>query len=280
MESIIVAIAVIAVILFLSFWVVTCDSVTPEVIGDIGESRTAYYLHRLPIDTYMVFNDVIVADSEGRTTQIDHIVVSCYGIFVVETKCYKGWIFGDEKSRTWTQSLCVGSGWFASSEKHIFQNPIRQNWRHIYVLAERLRLPRKVFFNVVAFSGEAEFKTKMPYYVMSECDVVEYIKSYTDSILSESIVKGAYTSIRQFALHSESAHEEAKALHVQMLDKYHNSDYKNINDKNIPLCPKCGARMRKRYRHSDSAPFYGCARYPACKGTRNISTQNRRETLS
>lgn len=272
MEPFTIAFVVIGVILLLCLLGAICGSSTPEAIGNIGELRTALYLHKLSADTYTVFNDVIVADSEGRTAQIDHIVVSRYGIFVVETKCYKGWIFGNEKSRTWTQSLWTGRRWYATSEKHKFQNPIRQNWRHIYVLAERLRLPRKVFFNVVVFSGDAEFKTEMPYCVMREYDVAGYIESHSTPILSDAAVNNAYDSICRFALHSESAHEEAKAHHVQMLNEYHNGDRWGINSENTPLCPKCGARMRKRYRRSDSAPFYGCARYPVCKGTMNIST--------
>ena len=75
---------------------------TPEDIGNIGEARTARYLRKLPADDYTILHDLMVADSNGRTTQIDHIVVSRYGLFVIETKCFKGWIFGDEKSRVWT----------------------------------------------------------------------------------------------------------------------------------------------------------------------------------
>ena len=95
---------------------------TPEDIGNIGEARTARFLGKLPADDYTILHDLMVADSNGRTTQIDHIVVSRYGVFVIETKCFKGWIFGDEKSRVWTQSLSVGGRWFSDTEKHIFQN--------------------------------------------------------------------------------------------------------------------------------------------------------------
>jgi DNA topoisomerase-3 len=39
-----------------------------------------------------------------------------------------------------------------------------------------------------------------------------------------------------------------------------------------PRCPRCGSPMRKRYRRSDNAPFYGCSRYPDCKGIVNIES--------
>lgn len=31
----------------------------------------------------------------NKTTQVDHVIVANYGIFVIETKNYKGWIIGD-----------------------------------------------------------------------------------------------------------------------------------------------------------------------------------------
>ena len=85
MEPLTIAFVVIGVILLLRLLGAICGSSAPEAIGNIGESRTAHCLHKLSTDTYTVFNNIIVSDSEGRTTQIDHIVVSRYGIFVVET---------------------------------------------------------------------------------------------------------------------------------------------------------------------------------------------------
>ena len=60
------------------------------------------------------------------TSQIDHLVLSEYGIFVIETKRYKGWIFGSEKAENWTQVIF--------KEKHQFRNPVKQNWSHVYAL--------------------------------------------------------------------------------------------------------------------------------------------------
>jgi predicted RNA-binding Zn-ribbon protein involved in translation (DUF1610 family) len=32
-------------------------------------------------------------------------------------------------------------------------------------------------------------------------------------------------------------------------------------------CPKCGSKMVLRFRRSDNNPFFGCTKYPNCKGT-------------
>lgn len=56
--------------------------------GELGESFVAEYLEQLP-DGYYIYNDVVLPTERG-TTQIDHVVVSKYGVFVIETKNYRG----------------------------------------------------------------------------------------------------------------------------------------------------------------------------------------------
>ena len=46
-------------------------------------------LSSLDENEYKVLNDVMVRTQNGKTSQIDHIVVSAYGIFVIETKNYR-----------------------------------------------------------------------------------------------------------------------------------------------------------------------------------------------
>ncbi len=55
---------------------------------------------------YTLFKNVTLPTDDG-TTQIDHIIVSKYGIFVVETKNMQGWIFGSAQQKSWTQKLFV-----------------------------------------------------------------------------------------------------------------------------------------------------------------------------
>lgn len=76
-------------------------------------------------DEYFIFNDLLF-ESNGRSTQIDHIIVSPYGVFVIETKGYKGWILGGENSEYWTQIIY--------KSRHQFYNPIKQNEGHVRFL--------------------------------------------------------------------------------------------------------------------------------------------------
>jgi hypothetical protein len=88
----------------------------------------------------------------GRTTEIDLLMVHPTGIYVFESKNYSGWIFGDEKSRNWTQSLKGG-------KKTSFYNPVRQNKGHISALMDNLRdVGPESFFSYIVFSERCEIK--------------------------------------------------------------------------------------------------------------------------
>ena len=92
--------------------------------GKYSEKLVCDKISELP-DEYFIFNDLLF-DSNGRSTQIDHVVVSPYGVFVIETKGYKGWILGGENSEYWTQTIY--------KSKHQFYNPIKQNEGHVRCL--------------------------------------------------------------------------------------------------------------------------------------------------
>ena len=139
---------VIALKLFFLWWN------SPKRKGQRGEKLVAGRLRKGLPEEYLILNDIYLPLPDGTTTQIDHVVVSQYGVFVVETKTYSGWIFGDEKSKEWTQSIY--------RKKSRFQNPIRQNYRHICALSDSLGIDKSYFHGVVAFTGDCTFKTDMP----------------------------------------------------------------------------------------------------------------------
>lgn len=75
-----------------------------------------------------VLRNIYIPKDNGETTEIDVIFITQKGIFVIESKNYSGWIFGDEKSTYWTVML-------PNKEKNRFYNPIKQNQTHIKWLA-------------------------------------------------------------------------------------------------------------------------------------------------
>ena len=122
--------------------------------GWIGEKKTTFKMWlSLDAKTYRRFHNVIIPSKNG-TTQIDHLLVSPYGLFIVETKNKKGWIFGSENQPKWTQTLY--------RKKYSFQNPLRQTFRQKKILSEFLNLNESIIHTIVYFVGDCSFKTPLP----------------------------------------------------------------------------------------------------------------------
>ena len=131
-------------ILFVTLLLIALIMSTPAMKGRIGEGKVKYYLQKLDPEKYIVLHDCLIPSQNGKTTQIDHIVISKAGIFVIETKNYKGWIYGNEMSKQWTQVI------YQRKEK--FYNPLHQNYGHIKaiekLIGEQITLP---YYSVIAF---------------------------------------------------------------------------------------------------------------------------------
>ena len=134
-------------------------------------------------DTYLTINNLILENTGGttKTTQIDHLVVSRYGIFVIETKNYKGIIKGSENYYQWTCNIY--------DKKYSFMNPINQNYAHIKAVENILKDDYKNmrYFSIIAFSPEAEVNVKSKRSnICKISEVSDIIQSLsTDEILSE-----------------------------------------------------------------------------------------------
>ena len=224
--------------------------------GKRGEKIVSRRLRSALPEEYQILDDIYLPLPDGSTTQIDHIVISQYGIFVVETKNYSGWIFANEKSAQWTQTIYRA--------KNTFQNPIRQNYRHICALSSTLQISRNYFTSVVAFTGSCDFRTEMPDGVVYSREAADYIRSFTTPKIKDKQIAAIANAILAW---QGTVSEERKADHIRNLKRHHCAV--SIND-NIPKCPFCGGDMVLRHRKADGKPFYGCKRYPNCRGIVNI----------
>ena len=131
--------------------------IKPRIKGKMGEATVSMLLKKLDKNKYQVVNDVLLSAEGGntRTTQIDHVVVSIYGIFSIETKNYKGQIYGSESSAKWTQ--------YIYGHKYSFMNPIYQNYAHVKALNALLQshgYENIPVFSIVTFPGDAVLKIK------------------------------------------------------------------------------------------------------------------------
>ncbi|MDQ6962819.1 MAG: nuclease-related domain-containing protein [Mariprofundaceae bacterium] len=101
------------------------------MIGWLGERKVQGILNRLDAKKYTCFHDVLLP-IDGETTQIDHILIVGDRCFIIETKAHAGWIFGKINDQQWTQS-------FNRHSKFSFQNPIRQNYKHVLAVKQYIK---------------------------------------------------------------------------------------------------------------------------------------------
>ena len=183
---------------------------SPSFKGKIGERTVRRIIEkRLDSNIYREFCDVTLPTEDG-TTQIDHIYVSPFGIFVVETKNYGGWIFGGKNQAQWTQSIY--------KKKSKFQNPLRQNYKHIKSLESVLGLPFSTFKSVVVFTGNCTFKTEMPNEICTCSDLIEYMRSIDTRILSDNQISGICAQLTSIKLDPNS---QVHCEHVRHLRRKH-----------------------------------------------------------
>ncbi len=237
--------------------------------GKLGEALVNLAARlRLDRDTYLLLKDTTLPTDDG-TTQIDHIIISVYGVFVVETKYFKGWIFGSAKQKTWTQSIY--------RRKYNFQNPLLQNYKHTQTLTELLQLSSEQVHSVVVFIGDSQFKTQMPANVVYGGAFIDYIKSFKKPVLTPQQVEAIKQSILSKAF--KRSVKTNKQHRDYLRDKFSDSSQPNqVKEAQTPLfdktCDRCGANMQLRTATrgaNKGEQFFGCSGYPKC---RNVTPYN------
>tara|TARA_R110001583_G_scaffold186478_1_gene347239 strand:+ start:429 stop:1151 length:723 start_codon:yes stop_codon:yes gene_type:complete len=199
---------------------------TPWFKGFIGEAQVnlaAKFL--LDRKQYHLINNVTLP-TDDDTTQIDHIIVSRFGVFVIETKNMKGWIFGSANQPYWTQQI------FRHKSK--FQNPLRQNYKHVKTLEAALDIEPSHTHSLIVFVGDSTFKTGMPENVTYAGGFIRYIKSRTEQVLSDAQVRLVIQKIESGRLSRSIKTHVEHVKHVKEIAQQKNSD---------PECPKCSSTM-------------------------------------
>ncbi len=219
--------------------------------GYLGERRVHRTCQRgLPRQTYRIFFDVTLPTPDG-TTQIDHLIVSPFGIFVIETKTMKGWIFGGLRQKTWTQKI------YRHTSK--FQNPLHQNYKHIKTLEAALEIPLDQLISIVVFAGSAKLKTRMPENVVRLDGLLRLIRSRQDVVFSPKEVEANAAKIEALRLRRSLKTRRAHVRHVQEI----------VAEKARPSCPLCAGKMERRVVSGGKLAgqkFWGCLRFPDCRG--------------
>lgn len=196
--------------LLASYWWVLPLGLVPLIVrsarfkGWFGEQLVRSRLHRhLDRTRYVTLHDVTLQTPDG-TMQIDHVVVSPYGVFVIETKNMDGWIFGSEKQPEWTQKF--------PRKSFRFQNPLRQNYKHVKAIEDLLQATPGVVHSIVVFVGGAQAKTAMPANLFFGGGMTDYIQSFREVLLSD---EEFYRVFEAIYVSAEPATRETRRRHVE-----------------------------------------------------------------
>lgn len=237
----------ISLLLFIACWIL--KQLYPKFRGFMGEFWIKRELKKLPVDDYIVINDIMIKDDHG-THQIDHLVISKYGIFVIEMKNYYGLIRGSQYQNTWTQYL--------GKKKYYFQNPIHQNYGHIKTLSSVLNINEDKFISIVCFSNQVKLVVSSNSEVTQMDLLVEVIKKYHQEIFLENIKK-VQNKILTLSMDKKSERKK----HILEIQEKLLEENKKINNM---ICPRCSGKLvKKRGKYGD---FLGCLNYPKCKYTK------------
>lgn len=187
------------------------QSSSSDIRGRLGENWAAFELEGLDGSIYELYHDLYLTRTDGQgTAQIDHIVLSPYGIFVIETKNLSGWIYGREREPRWTQVLAGGI-------KNTFQNPLHQNYCHTEALRCHLNLPKELFLSVIFLPGNCELKKALPDNVITR-DLARYIESHHLLRLTQEQLDKARSQITTLLSIDKEA---VRTKHVKSLRERH-----------------------------------------------------------
>lgn len=229
----------IILIIILSIIILNVYSKKPEIRGKRGENSVKKIIGDTIENEQYIINDLIVLN-EGKTSQIDHIVINPQGVFVIETKNYSGEIYGSEKQQEWTQVLAYGK------IKNKLYNPLKQNATHIYNV-------KKIIGNLPIHS------------------LVVFVQNNTFHIDADNVIP---LSALKSVLHSgevvlttkqmQTAYELLLSSKTEISTKEHINNIRTQQwNLEYGVCPRCGGNLVLR--NGKYGEFFGCSNYPKCK---------------
>lgn len=196
--------------------------------GKSGEKMVAERLDILDDPKYIMNN--IMINENGKSRQIDHIAITKYGVFVIETKNYSGSVYGKEKSNEWKQYL--------NKQCFKFKNPIHQNFGHLQIVKKEIGDITNEVFSIVAFIRRCTLKVDTTTPVIYEDQLAQYIRN-KPQVLNEEQIKQIY----QILSACKITNTETIQNHAENVKRY--VEYKNELSNQL-ICPRCHGNLIKR----------------------------------
>lgn len=262
---------------------------TDERIGKHGEKLTERKLSLINLfgRKGKTLKNIYIPKDNGETSEIDLVYITQKGIFVIESKNYSGWIFGDAHSQYWTSSLPNGT-------KNRFYSPLKQNRTHIKWLSSYMANYSSIsipMFSIIVFSDRCELKkvpADSPEAIICKRESLYWrIRNIWDAlpdILSETDIEVTYNILSNLT----DVSELQKQIHIDNLNKNINKGRFVVPQQaaspppivqatspevTVPCCPKCGSQLVLRTAkkgNNAGNQFYGCSNFPKCRYIQNL----------
>lgn len=217
--------------------------------GELGEYKIDIQLSQLPKE-YMYLNDLLITNSKSSTgySQIDHIIITPFGLFVIETKNYQGTIYGGKDRKTW---LING--------KFRMMNPLMQNYGHIQALKKFIDVKYHLYFiSMVSFTKRCTFKIEEDLrkinsnqLVIYDVELTEFINrkvavlklQYKNPVLMRDDIEKIYNSLSNSNILEESIRKQ----HIESIQKKKDNDDKTYSDNKCVICQKSVSDKAKSF---------------------------------
>lgn len=215
--------------------------------GSLGESRVSALLRHLDRQWYRVLDNLFLRHKiTGKTAQIDHIVVSIYGVFVIETKNSSGLVIGDSLDDSWVQ-------WKDGHWVELY-SPAYQNYGHVQTVKSLLWEEVPVY-SIVCFTADTELVVDAKSLQVVTLDtLLDTIYSYKEMRLMLGQVDMIVDILQENALRGEEVLWEHRRRVYEAKLRY-------LDRRSSVVCPKCGRPAVRR--PWDTKPRF-CRDFPNC----------------
>ncbi|MFJ3389877.1 MULTISPECIES: NERD domain-containing protein [unclassified Lysinibacillus] len=184
--------------------------------GRNGEYLTSKIIERHALQSHrQLLNVYIPKRNSDELTEIDLLYIDRTGLYVIESKNYSGWIFGNETQQQWTQTM-------PNKKKYKFFNPIRQNATHIRAIQDFLDLPKEAIHSVIVFSDRCTLKkvlvTSQNVHVIKRENVRRFIqtqKQTAQQFFSQDDIQAIYNKL----VPQMQVSNEVKKQHIQTIQQ-------------------------------------------------------------
>jgi hypothetical protein len=208
--------------------------------GEIGEYKIDIQLSQLPKEC-MYLSDLLISNPKSTSgySQIDHVIITPYGLFVIETKNYQGTIYGGKDRKTW---LING--------KFKMMNPLMQNYGHIQALKRLIDVKfHDYIISMVSFTKRCTFKIEVELRKIHSNELVIYDVELTEFInrkiailkyqnqnpfLMKEDIENIYNSL----LSSNISDPSIRKQHVDTIQREKNNEVKIEVESKCIVCQK------------------------------------------